>query len=395
MNWPAHRSSMNCRPPSKGVMTFSHPKTIKIIGLSPSRIFSGFESSFFNALRANHADIRHLEVEVPWFKWFCTATSFYPNKKKWGLRRDLAYHTSITAFKVKSAKARKLVRSASADADCVYQVGSLWNPLNASDNLPFFMQVDYTSLLSKRRNSEWKRKPGRQEEFWIEEEKRLYSLAAKVLTTTENARQSLLNDYGVAPEKVVTVGAGVSPPYDQIDMAKTPKYDSKRIFFVGKGFEGKGLDTILEAFPEVRRAVPDARLTIVGPTSLGVSAPGVDYLGRIADRSRVKEMYYEHAVFVMPSRFEPVGQVFLEAMSCRLPCIGSTIDAMPELIDHGSTGYVIEPGDAKTLARYLIEILSDPALAEAMGKAGARKLSEGYTWEVVGKRIAESIRNTL
>lgn len=376
-------------------MPLDPSRHLRIIGLSPSKIFSGFETSFFNAVRAQNATIRHLEVEVPWFKAICTITSFYPNKKKWGLRRDLAYHTSIRAFKVKSAKARALIGRAHETADCIYQVGSLWDPLSSTVDLPLFLQVDYTSLLSKRRNSEWKRRPGREEEYWIEQEKRLYASATKILATTENARRSILQDYGVDATKVVTVGAGVSAPYDQLDLSRVPAYDSRRILFVGKGFIGKGLDTILEAFPEVRRAIPQAQLTIVGPTDLSISIPGVEYLGRIADRARVREMYYEHAVFVMPSRFEPVGQVFLEAMSCGLPCIGSDLDAMPELIHDGRTGYIVPVGDSKLLAEKLINLLADPALAESMGRGGFEKLQRDHTWGVVGKRIAEAIRISL
>lgn len=368
---------------------------MKLIGLSPARIFSGFETSFFNAIRGQGASIDAVEVEVPWFKLWCTLTSFYPSRKVWGTRRDRHYHTTIGAFKRKSAAARKAVMAHQSGADAIYQVGALWNPLGDGVKIPLVLQVDYTSLLSKKRGSEWRRRDGKEQDFWVEQEKKLYKQAAVVLTTTENARRSIIEDYGIAEDHVVRVGAGVSPPYDELDENREPEYASKRVFFVGKGFYGKGLDTILEAFPRVREEVPDARLTIVGPTGLTVEQEGVEYLGRIADRRQVREMYYEHALFVMPSRFEPLGQVFLEAMSCHVPCIGSTLDAMPELIDHGSTGYLIEAGDAEALARYMIEAIGSPEHARSLGQAGFEKLKQNYTWPVVASKIVTEITNRI
>jgi glycosyltransferase involved in cell wall biosynthesis len=147
--------------------------------------------------------------------------------------------------------------------------------------------------------------------------------------------------------------------------------------------------------PKVRARIPDARLTIVGPTTSPGEQPGVEYLGRIANRGRVRDLYYEHALFVMPSRYEPLGQVFLEAMSCQLPCIGTTLDAMPEMIDHGETGFVIEAGDVDALAAHMIEILSDPDRARALGRAAFRKLRDGHTWPVVGDRIVSAIARSL
>lgn len=366
---------------------------MKILGLSPSRIFSGFETSFFDALAAYDQTIKHIEVELPIFKIYCTAKSFYPGKKKWALKRDLQYHTSISAFKRKSAFARKKIRQYRSGVDIIYQIGSLWDPTEEGINLPFFLQVDYTSLLSKKRNSEWKRKPGKEEEFWIGKEIDLYNKAVKVLTTTENARQSIINDYGVRPEKVVTVGAGVGAPYDKLEPDRFPDYTAKKILFIGKGFKGKGLDTLLSAFSQAKTAVPDAQLTIIGPTNLNIQGEGLNYLGRITDKNRVKEFYYQHSLFAMPSRNEPVGQVFLEAMSCKLPCIGTTVDAMPELIDDGKTGFIIEPGDTGTLAEYLIRILENPGLANELGKSGFEKLRSNHTWPVVGKRIYEIFRS--
>ncbi len=368
---------------------------MKLLGLAPSKIFSGFEKSFFDAVRNQGCEVTHKEVELPWFKLLCTITSFHPQKKRWGTRRDLHYHTSIAAFKFKSKSAAHIAWRHQKQCDAIYQVGGLWNPTSDKHKLPLILQVDYTSLLSAKRNSEWKRKPGKHQDFWVAQENKLFRDATIVLTTTENARSSIIDDYHVDPAHVVTVGGGVSAPYDDLNDPRRPDYNSKKILFVGKGFIGKGLDTLLEAFTTVHNEIPDSSLTIVGPTGLEVNNAGVNYLGRITDRDAVRKLYYEHSAFVMPSRFEPLGQVFLEAMSCRLPCIGTTLDAMPEIIDHSVTGYTIGPGNSNELAKYLKELLSSPELCQKMGEKGYQRLQDRYTWKVVGSKILKTIKKSI
>ena len=251
------------------------------VGTGPPGTFSGFESSFFDAVREAGASVQHLEVEVPWFKLLSTIRAFHPSRNRWGNRLDRRYHTSIEAFRRKSSAANRLVLNHQGSMDAIYQVGGLWNPISAATRIPLILHVDYTSKLSTVRGSEWRRTPGREADFWIEEETRLYEQAAVVLTTTENARISIINDYGIDPGHVVTVGAGVSAPYDVLDSEHTPAWSSRRIFFVGKGFLGKGLDTILEAFDGVRQ-ISDAQLTIVGPRESDIGGEGVECLGRIA-----------------------------------------------------------------------------------------------------------------
>jgi glycosyltransferase involved in cell wall biosynthesis len=368
---------------------------MKIIGLSPKETFSGFQTSFFDSLRMAGADVNHISIYLPVFYYVCLLRSFHPVKKKWGPRWSHLYEISIRAFRKKSIYAERRLLENIASVDAVYQIGSLWDPLGDRIDIPFFLQVDYNSTLSAKRGG-WKISPGREKQFWFDQELNLYNKASVVCTTTENARQSIIKDYGIDPVKVVTVGAGVSAPYDKPDPRRTPRYDAKKILFVGKGDIGKGLDTLLDAFQIVRKSLPDAILTLVGPKGLKVgNIEGINYMGRIADKERVKQLYYEHSLFVMPSRFEPFGQVFIEAMSCQLPCIGTTADAMPEIIEHGRTGYTIEPGDHKSLAEYMLEILTSPSLGREMGHYGFERLQKYYTWPVVGAKIYKVISENI
>jgi len=367
---------------------------MNILGIAPKGTFSGFENSFFDAIRNQGADVDVIHVEMLFFKTLCTLRSISFSKSKWGLRRDLAYNTSVDAYLKKSSYVQRYITNCSKSYDAIYQIGGLWNPVPEGSELPLILSLDYTSLLSEKRGSEWKRKPGTEREFWLREEKLLFDKANVICATTHNAKKSLVEDYGIDHNKVKVVGPGLSAPYDKLEPNRMPDYASKRILFVGKGYKGKGLDTLLSAFSIVKRHVPDAKLTVIGP-AVEVQGDGVEYLGRISDKEKVKEWYYKSSVFAMPSIFEPVGQVFLEAMSCKLPCIGTTLDAMPEIIGDSVTGYTIEPGDQKVLATRLIDLLTESGLAIKMGKAGFEKLSREYTWDVVGEKILKSINSAI
>jgi glycosyltransferase involved in cell wall biosynthesis len=93
----------------------------------------------------------------------------------------------------------------------------------------------------------------------------------------------------------------------------------------------------------------------------------------------------------MPSRFEPFGIAFVEAMSWGLPCIGTTSCAMPEIITDGRTGYVVPPGDGDRLAERMLDLVERPASAAAMGRAGRERFLADFTWDRVAERMVAAI----
>lgn len=153
---------------------------------------------------------------------------------------------------------------------------------------------------------------------------------------------------------------------------------------------GKGHDALLESWPEVRRRVPAARLWIVGDgddrTRLEAKArdaglgESVEFLGRIDDRALAR-LYRRAAVFAMPSRQEGFGLVYAEAMWHGLPCIGSTADAAPEVIDAERTGRLVPYADPAALATALADLLADPALRRAWGEEAMRQARERFGFE--------------
>jgi phosphatidylinositol alpha-1,6-mannosyltransferase len=146
----------------------------------------------------------------------------------------------------------------------------------------------------------------------------------------------------------------------------------------------KGHDELLEAMPQVLARHPDARLVVAGggddrgrlearAAALGLDGRAV-FTGYVSEAT-LAELYRRSAAFVMPSRNEGFGLVYLEAMKAGKPCVAARGSAAEEIVADGQTGLLVEPGPAP-LAAALAILLDDPARATRLGEAGRRRWEE-------------------
>ena len=145
----------------------------------------------------------------------------------------------------------------------------------------------------------------------------------------------------------------------------------------------KGQATLLAAF--ARAALPRARLFIagVGPLAaeLRAQAAGLGVGERVrflGERTDVPRLLGGFDAYVHPSRAEALGVSVLEAMSAALPTIGAAVDALPEYIADGATGWLFPPDDAAALAERLRAVAADLAGARAVGRAGQARMFRDY-----------------
>ncbi|HET7481644.1 MAG TPA: glycosyltransferase family 4 protein [Actinomycetota bacterium] len=173
--------------------------------------------------------------------------------------------------------------------------------------------------------------------------------------------------------------------------------DSPRVAFVGVLEPYKGIDVLIEAWAEVVRRIPGARLTVVGDGpmrprlekrigELGISE-SVDLRGRIP-RAEIADVFDSAAAAVLPSRSEGLGLVVLEAMARARPVVASNVGGIPEMVEHERTGLLVPPHDEKGLAAALIRTLEDPTRAREMG-ALAR---DAVTTRDPARDFAEGVR---
>src|SRR6266571_4527455 len=230
----------------------------------------------------------------------------------------------------------------------------------------------------------------------------VYRRASGIFTLSERLRRSFIEDFDLSPSRVHAVHAG--PNFDVTRIPRgTPPSGSNHaptILFVGRQFHRKGGDLLLQAFRRVRERISNARLLIAGPPSLPAQEPGMTFLGDLNKNepsgwAALVDAYGSADVFCLPTRFEPFGIAFIEAMYFALPCIGTDAWAVPEMIENGETGFTIPIDDLDALTDRLLRLLSDPVLARRMGRAGRQRAERYFTWEGVVQRMTRAILPAL
>ena len=228
-------------------------------------------------------------------------------------------------------------------------------------------------------------------------ERRVYERTDRILAMSQYLRRSFIEDYGVPPSRVSVVGAGIN--LEIPERFPNKRYDSKQILFIGQNFVRKGGPLLLKAFREVLVTHPTARLHIVGPSQLKLSAElsrSVIYHGFMnkssaADLAKLNELFRQCSLFVLPSLYEPFGIAPLEAMVHQIPAVVSRAWALEEIVTPGITGEHVQPGSLDDLVDCLRRLLSNPDLLQNMGDAARVATLERYTWSQVVSRIIGEI----
>ena len=146
----------------------------------------------------------------------------------------------------------------------------------------------------------------------------------------------------------------------------------------------KRLDAVMAVFDRIRRRVP-ARLLLVGdgpdlPMALRLSREAghgsdVHAVGALED---VLPLLSVSDVFLLPSAQESFGLAALEAMACAVPVVASRVGGLPEVIEHGVTGYLHPPEALDEMADSVVLLLTNEALRRAMGVEAARQVGERF-----------------
>lgn len=291
-------------------------------------------------------------------------------------------------FAAMSRAARRSVRRERQHVWFTIQTQSLWN--GAAAGVPNFVYTDSTLLANlyfQRNDFSWMRSAA-----WLEHERSLYADASRTFVMSDHVGRSLTELYGIDPATVTRVGVGANlkqPPASPLPASG----DNKTILFIGMEWERKGGPELVAAFKRLPPRHSDARLLIVG-ASPALDAPRCTAVGRVPAEA-VADYYRQAAIFCMPTRLEPFGIVFVEAMMHALAVAAPRHGAMLDYVREKETGVFYEPGNCDDIARALTWLLDNPAERQAIALRGLEAARSAYTWDAVGCRLRTAIISSL
>jgi phosphatidyl-myo-inositol dimannoside synthase len=239
---------------------------------------------------------------------------------------------------------------------------------------------------------------------------RALQTANRVLAVSQYTA-TLVERAGVDPARIDVIYSGYDterfrplPPREDLRRKLLgERIGDKVILTVGNLVARKGHDVTIRALPNLLRQVPDVSYLIVGDgayrnqletlaVELGVR-DRVIFAGKLPDED-LPDLYALSDVFIMPSRaqleqkdVEGLGIVFLEASGCAKPVIGGKSGGVPEAIQDGVSGLLVDPGDSEDVCRALTRLLTDPEFANRLGQQGHTRAVREFSWSKVAARV--------
>ncbi len=231
--------------------------------------------------------------------------------------------------------------------------------------------------------------------------------AAAVVAVSDGMRADILAAYPeISPERIRVIrngidtaeyrpdpGTGVLERYG-IDLARP------YVIFVGRITRQKGVPVLLRAAADL---VPEAQLVLCAGQAdtaeleaevtglvngLRATRSGVVWIPEMLPKPEVIQLLTHATVFAIPSVYEPLGIVNLEAMACATAVVGSRTGGIPEVVADGETGLLVPPGEPGPLAAALNTLIQDPDRAAAMGQAGRKRAVAEFGWPAIAAQTA-------
>ncbi|HYY44118.1 MAG TPA: glycosyltransferase family 4 protein, partial [Actinomycetota bacterium] len=224
--------------------------------------------------------------------------------------------------------------------------------------------------------------------------------AGAVIVITERLKE-LLKEDGIPAERIHVIPSGVKRSLFRGPFKDpAPELPRPRVLFVGRLAPQKGLFDLMAAVPRIDERThillvgdgPDRRALEKDIRRRGLGER-VHITGFV--RHDCVPSYLAHAdVLVLPSRYEELGCILVEAMQLGLPMVATRTGGIPEVIEDGRNGFLVPPQDPLKLAESVNSILSNPALARRLGEqAGASACL--YDWDQLGHRVLDIYRSVL
>jgi glycosyltransferase involved in cell wall biosynthesis len=176
----------------------------------------------------------------------------------------------------------------------------------------------------------------------------------------------------------------------------------KKLLFIGNFAPYKAPEIAAEVFRDVLRAIPECRATWVCPQKFHaqarrlvgpVAGDAVTFLDWMP-RDQLRTLYDQHGLILIPSYFEGFSLTFLEAMTRGLCVLGTMVGGLPQVIRHGTNGFLFRPGTADGIIERALQLMSNPEECRRVGKA-AHETAITFTWERTAREYVAFCRKLM
>ena len=236
-------------------------------------------------------------------------------------------------------------------------------------------------------------------------EEKMLERANKIIAVSHFTKRELLEYYNVPEEKIRVIHNGVDvnkfkPAQDKRKVKEELGFnpDDIAILSVGRLYARKGLFTLIESMPAVVERFKNAKFIISGKgqsdemrkliahaEKIGVK-DSIIFTGYYPDK-KLPKLYQAADVFAFSTFYEHHPFAVLEALSTGLPVVTTSVGGIPETIESGKNGFLVEPFNPKRFADRILYLLEHPAEAEQMGRLARKTILEQFDWRIVVKDV--------
>jgi glycosyltransferase involved in cell wall biosynthesis len=215
----------------------------------------------------------------------------------------------------------------------------------------------------------------------------------RVVAVSEAVRKKFAEQTGLPLSRIETIYNGIAVE----KFATRPKRAAKRVemgwepdrpivIMVAVLRRGKGHEVLLEAIPQVKAAIANVQIKLVGDGELNEVLrkqvqPYGDVVEFLGQRTDVPELLGASDVLVLPSWTEALPTVLIEAGAASLPVVATDVGGTAEIVVNGETGYVIPPGSVTEIASKLIDVLQNTDRARIMGERAQVRVAQMFSYE--------------
>ena len=236
--------------------------------------------------------------------------------------------------------------------------------------IPFIPLLDYTRAASLREFAG----PG-----WtqtdVAREKECLARAHHILVTNQWSLDSLRSEYGLSHEQASLLPLSASVHHAQQRGQRT--WSRPRVLFVGNSLQRKGFDRLLAWLDGPLQGL--CELHVVSREPVTQIRPGLVVHGRVPNQRLLSELMPNMDVLCLPTREDMAAGVVIEAGMCALPSVASRVGGIPELIESGETGYLVDKDDDEGFINALKLLLEDVELNQRMGENAFKRARRLYS----------------